>query len=127
MDQRDYQRILTKYRSPYYSGPAGTKADVEMLLTHMEAQNRALLSQKDVIGKLQAELKGAMKTMLAFTRALGNGVLEIPFALIDLLSDDDRLHVADVATPYGLVKRFSFRAGTDAKAGETDEPSSRIH
>ena len=116
MDGKQFERILLKYNNPRQriGIPDHVRQDIKLLIEHANGQHR-------MANKLGAELRGAMQTMLAITKAVG-GIVEVPFALIDSLKDADSLLVSDSKAPTGeMYKRFSFKAAPEPAEKPTIE------
>jgi response regulator RpfG family c-di-GMP phosphodiesterase len=118
LTQADFERIRTWVRSPFTKLRPDVRADVELLVGHIIAQALHLQHQEQRIEQqqqtlerqrqhYQQEMRGATQTLQALTRALG-GSIEIPDALVAALDPRDRLHITDVQTAHGDVKRFSY-------------------
>lgn len=88
--------------------PEDVRKDVLALVGYARAQ-----FQENT--KLFAELEGARKTMLALCVQAG-GSLDVPFELVDQLTDDDVLRAEDIEVPglNGPVKIKRFTRGSKA-------------
>lgn len=94
----DWNSIIHKYSAK------DMRRDIQFDVGNIIAYARELSEQNTA---MKIELQGAKKTMLAITQTCGS--IELPFALIDMITPQDRMAVEDIEREGKLYKRFSYR------------------